>query len=267
MGSKHVKILLVLFLVLFFATLAIAPPAPEPQNAAPTNPNAAAPQNPSVPTTDPNAAVVPTSDPNAQAPPIPAVPPTFSPVPSGFLPPQLNPNVGPDPNAPPAQIPASPLVEPSPTIPANVTPPATVPSPYLPSPDTKGVPMWNPWKPNRSVAVTSPASPSPQSSFKDYHFVIRDFLIAIGVVFGVIGVLVMGLIVWKKCRGGRSQQEEFDKEQDALAKRTNSVRTARGVAAALGGQARGQQGAVASDALLGNEERGRGQGRSWQIES
>ena len=128
--------------------------------------------------------------------------------------------------------------------------------------------MWNPWKPNRSIAATEAPSPTPRSSFQSYHFVVRDFLIALGIVFGVIGVLVAGLLIWKRCIKRKAFDQEFDREQERLAKRTNSVRSARGVnaAAAAAGERSSMQG------LQTDYRHGQGQGyghggqRTWQIE-
>jgi hypothetical protein len=98
----------------------------------------------------------------------------------------------------------------------------------------------NPWTPKRDVAPPSTqGTPVPKDSFDSYHFAVRDFLIALGVVFLVIGLLIGVLVTFRMCKkkrlGGGGADLLFEKESAALAVRSNSVRDPRRGAAGMRG--------------------------------
>lgn len=94
----------------------------------------------------------------------------------------------------------------------------------------------NPWVPERDVAPPPPKDPQAADSFDSYRFVVKDFLIALGVVFLVVGLLIGGLILFRTCKRGKDQESKsFEKENAALMIRNNSVRNPQMGAAGMHG--------------------------------
>jgi hypothetical protein len=85
----------------------------------------------------------------------------------------------------------------------------------------------NPWVPNRDTAPpTSSPTPVSTSSFQRYQFVVKDFLIALGIVFIVLGLLV-GMMVLIRAFRKKDVNLAFEKEEAALNMRSNSIRDPR----------------------------------------
>ncbi|KAI8812486.1 hypothetical protein BJ742DRAFT_850209 [Cladochytrium replicatum] len=100
----------------------------------------------------------------------------------------------------------------------------------------------NPWTPVRNVAPAAPTSATTGSgandSFKQYRFVVRDFLIVLACIVGFIGLAIGVAVIFRlTCRKKAAHEihNQFIKEEEALARRVNSIRDPRRGAAGMRG--------------------------------
>ncbi|KAI8809745.1 hypothetical protein BJ742DRAFT_868286 [Cladochytrium replicatum] len=100
----------------------------------------------------------------------------------------------------------------------------------------------NPWTPVRNVAPAAPTTAAngkgANDSFKQYRFVVRDFLIVLACIVGFIGLSIGVAVIFRlTCRKKTAHEihNQFIKEEEALARRVNSIRDPRRGAAGMRG--------------------------------
>jgi hypothetical protein len=83
------------------------------------------------------------------------------------------------------------------------------------------IPTANPYIPNRPENIPPSPPATPTSTSKNGHtFYVSEFLIVIGAVLGLLGLIVGILLVVRCVKGERDIAKKWEQEQEALARRT-----------------------------------------------